>query len=77
MRAWRRERKTLRLEVNHIAPCIGAHGQLSCAHHLANLETLCIACHRATTATQFREAVSSAALAGADSRSRIRGRLRG
>ncbi|MBI5245971.1 MAG: HNH endonuclease [Elusimicrobia bacterium] len=34
------------LEVNHIEPCRGAHGTLSCAHHQANLETLCAPCHR-------------------------------
>jgi 5-methylcytosine-specific restriction endonuclease McrA len=38
------------VEVNHIAPCHGAHGEISCAHHLTNLETLCIACHRVHTA---------------------------
>jgi 5-methylcytosine-specific restriction endonuclease McrA len=31
-------------------PCLGAHGSLSCAHHLDNLETLCPPCHRAHTA---------------------------
>jgi hypothetical protein len=77
MRAWRRERKTLRLEVNHIVPCIGQHGVLSCAHHLANLETLCLACHREHTAGQPRREVSSPVLAGAGSSSRIRGSLRG
>ena len=77
MRTWRRERKTLRLEVNHIVPCIGQHGQLSCAHHLANLETLCTACHRAHTSAQPRRGVSAAVLAEAGAWSRIRGRLRG
>ncbi len=54
MRAWRAEKKTARLEVNHIVPCAGKHGELSCAHHLDNLETLCPACHRALTAAQRR-----------------------
>jgi hypothetical protein len=52
MRTWRRERRTLRLEVNHIDPCLGQHGELSCAHHLTNLETLCTACHRMQTSAQ-------------------------
>jgi hypothetical protein len=52
MRTWRRERRTLRLEVNHIEPALGRHGQLSCVHHLVNLETLCVNCHRAQTAAQ-------------------------
>jgi len=49
-RAWRAARRTERLEVNHREPCRGAHGVLSCAHHLANLETLCASCHKAHTA---------------------------
>jgi predicted nucleic acid-binding Zn ribbon protein len=52
MRAWRVAKRVARLEVNHVVPCVGRHGQLSCAHHLENLETLCLACHRAETATQ-------------------------
>jgi hypothetical protein len=51
MRAWRREKRTARLEVNHIVPCRGLHHALSCAHHLENLETLCPACHKAHTST--------------------------
>lgn len=43
-----------RLEVNHITPCRGQHGALSCAHHLDGLETLCRRCHLAETARQFR-----------------------
>jgi len=50
MRAWRAAKKVARLEVNHIDPCLGKHGQLSCAHHLVNLETLCARCHKLHTA---------------------------
>ena len=49
MRAWRKLRSSERLEVNHIVPALGAHGTLSCLHHLDNLETLCVACHLAFT----------------------------
>ncbi len=48
-RRWRAARRTERLEVNHITPCRGAHGTLSCAHHVDNLETLCVSCHREHT----------------------------
>ena len=50
MRVWRAAKKSARLEVNHIDPCLGRHGQLSCAHHLTNLETLCADCHKQYTA---------------------------
>lgn len=50
MRAWRKEKRTARLEVNHIAPAGGKHGELSCVHHLVNLETLCLRCHKEHTA---------------------------
>lgn len=50
LRAWRAEKKVARLEVNHIDPCGGKHGQLSCVHHLDNLETLCLPCHKEHTA---------------------------
>jgi hypothetical protein len=50
MRTWRAGRAAARLEVNHLQPALGAHRTLSCVHHLENLETLCIACHRETTA---------------------------
>jgi hypothetical protein len=50
MRAWRAGKPVNRLEVNHREPARGAHGTLSCVHHLENLETLCVACHRETTA---------------------------
>ncbi len=46
---WRKTRKTARLEVNHISPALGKHGTLSCVHHLVNLETLCVGCHKAET----------------------------
>ncbi|NNN05611.1 MAG: hypothetical protein HKL90_06895 [Elusimicrobia bacterium] len=49
LRAWRGRRRDERLEVNHILPCRGTHGTLSCRHHLDNLETLCVACHRRHT----------------------------
>ena len=51
MRLWRAAKKTGRMEVNHQVPCRGKHGTLSCDHHLDNLETLCVACHRAVTST--------------------------
>jgi 5-methylcytosine-specific restriction endonuclease McrA len=54
MRAWRAEKRVARLEVNHIVPCAGKHGELSCAHHLDNLETLCPACHKVHTAALRR-----------------------
>jgi hypothetical protein len=49
MTAYRAVRKTDRLEVNHIVPALGRHGVLSCIHHLENLETLCVACHKRYT----------------------------
>lgn len=52
MRAYRTERRTARMEVNHIEPALGRHNQLSCAHHLDNLETLCPPCHKTITAAQ-------------------------
>lgn len=42
------------LEVNHKEPCLGTHGDISCAHHLANLETLCVPCHRSHTYASTR-----------------------
>lgn len=50
LRVWRAGKSANRLEVNHREPALGAHGTLSCLHHLDNLETLCVACHRETTA---------------------------
>jgi len=43
------------LEVNHIVPADGSHADISCAHHLDNLETLCHRCHAETTAAQARD----------------------
>lgn len=51
VRAWRKAKRVGRLEVNHIVPCAGKHGELSCAHHLENLETLCAGCHKEHTAS--------------------------
>lgn len=42
------------LEVNHIQPCLGAHRENSCLHHLDGLETLCHPCHLEETARQRR-----------------------
>jgi hypothetical protein len=56
MRAWRAERHANRLEVNHLEPALGAHRSLSCLHHLENLETLCVACHRELTSAGRRRA---------------------
>jgi hypothetical protein len=56
MRAWRAGRTENRVEVNHRRPALGAHGTLSCIHHLDNLETLCVLCHKAITAAARREA---------------------
>jgi len=41
--------------VNHIEPALGRHSEVSCAHHLSNLETLCNECHRSVTAAQRNE----------------------
>jgi len=49
---YRKRRATDRLEVNHIVAAGGAHRVLSCLHHLDNLETLCLECHRERTAAQ-------------------------
>ncbi|MGD9932860.1 MAG: HNH endonuclease [Dehalococcoidia bacterium] len=50
----------IRLEVNHIEPALGRHREVSCAHHLSNLETLCNECHRAITAAQRKESSGKA-----------------
>jgi len=39
-------------EVNHIEPCLGAHGKISCFHHQSNLEVLCHSCHVQETKVQ-------------------------
>jgi hypothetical protein len=51
LREWRARKRVERLEVNHIEPCRGRHRSLDCAHHLANLETLCADCHKVHTAS--------------------------
>jgi DNA-directed RNA polymerase subunit RPC12/RpoP len=52
---YRKFRKDDRLEVNHIVQARGRHREVSCIHHLANLETLCLACHRAHTAANAKK----------------------
>lgn len=37
--------------VHHRTPCAGIR-TMSCAHHLANLETLCAGCHQAAHASE-------------------------
>ncbi|MGB8264946.1 MAG: hypothetical protein WCE44_01355 [Candidatus Velthaea sp.] len=54
LRSWRAARKTGRVEVNHRVPCRGRHRTLGCDHHLENLETLCLACHRLETSADAR-----------------------
>jgi hypothetical protein len=54
MRAWRAARAENRVEVNHRRPALGAHAMLSCIHHLENLETLCVDCHKIFTSTTRR-----------------------
>jgi hypothetical protein len=49
MREWRKNKAENRVEVNHRSPALGAHGTLSCIHHLDNLETLCVTCHKGIT----------------------------
>lgn len=62
MREWRKNRRAERLEVNHVEPCVGRHRVLSCMHHLVNLETLCVACHKTHT-TALPRSVRKKALA--------------
>lgn len=42
------------LEVDHIEAAKGAHSKHACVHHLDNLRTLCVPCHKARTAEQRR-----------------------
>lgn len=42
------------LEVDHIKAARGAHSKHACVHHLDNLRTLCVPCHKARTAEQRR-----------------------
>ena len=51
---YRKMRKTDRLEVNHIERAMGRHREVSCIHHLVNLETLCLACHKIETSAAIR-----------------------
>lgn len=44
------------LEVDHIKAARGAHSKHACVHHLDNLRTLCVPCHRKRTAEQRRSA---------------------
>ena len=64
MRAWRKTKRTERLEVNHIVPCRGKHRALDCAHHLDNLETLCLPCHQAHTSSLPRARVPESEAGG-------------
>jgi hypothetical protein len=82
MRAWRKAKLTSRLEVNHIEPCRGKHRSLDCAHHLDNLETLCLPCHKQHTSALPRpessrrqravdaDSVAASGMAGAAAASR-------
>lgn len=49
--AWDAQRRA-GLEVNHKVPCLGAHKESSCAHHVDGLEVLCHPCHVRETARQ-------------------------
>lgn len=42
----------VKVQVNHIKPCKGKHSLAGCWHHLDNLETLCVECHKKETARQ-------------------------
>lgn len=45
----------VKLEVNHINPLIGSGYNLSCKHHLENLETVCHPCHVQITNQQRKD----------------------
>ncbi len=51
-RCQRRRTDGIKLEVNHVVRALGSHARVSCAHHLANLETLCNECHAVVTREQ-------------------------
>lgn len=44
------------VEVDHIEAARGLHGKHACVHHLDNLRSLCVPCHKARTAAQRRAA---------------------
>jgi predicted nucleic acid-binding Zn ribbon protein len=71
MRVWRAGRAANRVEVNHRLPALGAHGTLSCIHHLDNLETLCVECHKSFTAAG-RRASTPGSLVNATKRMPVR-----
>lgn len=41
------------LEVDHVQPILGRHGQTGCHHHQDGLQVLCRACHRRKTREDF------------------------
>ena len=54
-------RHELKLEVNHVAPLVGAYRLVTCANHQDNLEVLCHRCHLVATAEQRANRVEAAA----------------
>ena len=60
VRALRRDRFTCQgcgkrgagMQTNHIVPCLGKHSIVGCEHHIDNLETLCVECHKDETKRQ-------------------------
>jgi 5-methylcytosine-specific restriction protein A len=71
MRAYREQKKVARLEVNHLDPALGRHGELSCVHHLANLETLCLSCHKEHSAASRARASAPPKPEQASARNRV------